>query len=79
MHMSESDRGILGQGHVDFPNIIRVLRAMNYQGVLMIEGFGYSAEVLDAPGTLWAELDVSPLEIAGSGVEYLRTLLREAE
>jgi D-psicose/D-tagatose/L-ribulose 3-epimerase len=74
MHMSENDRGLLGRGHVDFAGIVRALEEAKYEGYLMIEGFGYSAAELQAPGALWAELDVSPERLADEGIRYLRTL-----
>lgn len=75
MHISENDRSLLGQGHVDFPGIVEALRAIGYQGYLMIEGFGFLPEVKDGPGTLWAECNVSPMDIASQGAAYLRSLL----
>ena len=75
MHISENDRSLLGQGHVDFPGIVDALRAIGYQGYLMIEGFGFLPEVKDGPGTLWAECNVSPMDIASQGAAYLRSLL----
>jgi len=77
MHMSENDRSLLGQGHVDFPGIVEALRAIGYQGYLMIEGFGFLSEVKDGPGTLWAERNVSPMDIASQGAAYLRSLLHD--
>jgi D-psicose/D-tagatose/L-ribulose 3-epimerase len=75
MHISENDRSLLGQGHVDFTGIVEALRSIKYQGYLMIEGFGFLPEVKDAPGTLWAESNVSPMDIASQGAAYLRSLL----
>ncbi|SNS35925.1 D-tagatose 3-epimerase [Granulicella rosea] len=74
MHISENDRGLLGQGHVDFPAIVRALESVGYDGYLMIEGFGYSPTEPKAPGALWAELDVSAERLAVEGMGYLRAL-----
>jgi len=75
IHASENDRGLLGTGHVDFPAIMNVLQEMAYDGYLMIEGFGYSAEEPDALGALYADPSVSPEDIAFKGATYLRGLL----
>jgi D-psicose/D-tagatose/L-ribulose 3-epimerase len=75
LHGSENDRGLLGRGHVDFPAIIAALIDVGYDGYLMIEGFGYSPSETDSPGTLWADLSVSPEEIASSGARYLKGIL----
>lgn len=75
LHMSENDRGLLGSGHVGFEEIIDVLKVAEYRGFLMIEGFGYSPEERDGPGVLWADMSVSPEQMAKSGASYLRGLL----
>ncbi len=75
LHISENDRGLLGQGHVDFSAIVAALRDSGYEGYLMIEGFGYSEQEKDAPGHLWADLAVSPERLACEGLQYLRTIL----
>jgi D-psicose/D-tagatose/L-ribulose 3-epimerase len=74
IHASENDRGLLGQGHVDFPALVRALRQMGYDGYLMIEGFGYSAQETSAPGFLWADLNTSPEKMARAGLAYLSSL-----
>lgn len=74
VHASENDRGLLGSGHVDFPAIIRALREIGYSGSLMIEGFGYAPEEKTAPGALWADIHVSPEDIAYEGAQYLESL-----
>lgn len=78
IHASENDRGILGQGHIDFPGIIAALRKIEYRGFLMIEGFGFSPEEQVGPGVLWADNSVSPEQLASRSAEYLRAQLDEA-
>ena len=75
IHASENDRGPLGAGHVPFREIVGTLKKMDYTGYLMIEGFGYSATEKIAPGRLWAYKDVSPENLAASGLQYLKQLL----
>ncbi len=75
IHASENDRGLLGSGHVDFAGIIDTLRETEYVGCLMIEGFGYSPKEANAPGALWADVTVSPEDIAFAGAQYLQGLL----
>jgi D-psicose/D-tagatose/L-ribulose 3-epimerase len=78
VHASENDRGLLGAGHIDFAAIVATLNSISYQGLLMIEGFGYSAQETSAPGVLWADQTVSPEDIAFQGARYLRGLLRQS-
>lgn len=76
IHVSENDRGLLGSGHVDFPGIVAALKQIEYDGFLMIEGFGYSRAEPNSLGALWGDPRVSPEAIACLGAEYLRSLLR---
>jgi len=75
LHASENDRGLLGSGHIDFEAVINALRKMGYTGCLMIEGFGYSPDEVTAPGAMWADVEVSPEDIAFEGARYLQKLL----
>lgn len=77
VHISENDRGLLGSGHVDFAAIVAALRGIEYDGFLMIEGFGYSKDEPASLGALWGDLTVSPEDIAFQGASYLRTLLEK--
>jgi D-psicose/D-tagatose/L-ribulose 3-epimerase len=76
VHVSENDRGMLGSGHVDFRGLVEALHSIEYDGFLMIEGFGYSVDQPGSPGYLLADTTVSPEEIAFAGASYLKNLLR---
>ncbi len=76
IHLSENDRGLLGSGHVDFPSILAALQRNRYDGILMIEGFGFSPSETSSPGTLWADPTVSPTQLATQGLSFVRNLLR---
>jgi len=75
LHASENDRGLVGSGHVPFPAIITALRQIQYDGYLMIEGFGYSPHEQNSLGALWGDLHVSPEDIAYQGASYLRGVI----
>ena len=75
IHASENDRGVLGEGHIDFASILTALQNIGYDGYLMIEGFGYAAKMTNAPGTLWANMETSPEELASKSMFYLQSLL----
>ena len=62
----------------NFPAIIEALQQCNYDGYLMIEGFGYSPNEPNALGALWGDLSVSPEDIAFAGATYLASLLRRS-
>ena len=71
MHMSENDRGPLGRGHIDFPAILEALEVLEYEGLLIVEGFGFDAAKPQAPGFLWADPTVTPEHLALSGIDLL--------
>lgn len=75
IHASENDRGLLGSGHVTFPEIVTALIEIGYNGYLMIEGFGYSVSEKNSLGALWGDMNVSPEDIAFQGATYLHGLL----
>lgn len=75
VHASENDRGLLGSGHINFPGVIKALQTTGYDGYLMIEGFGYSADEPKAPGSVLGDTRVSPEDIAFEGAAYLTNLL----
>lgn len=72
MHVSESDRGVLGTGHVPVAAMLEALGSIDYQGWFMLEGFGFCVSEPDAPGALWADLHTSPEDIALKGLACLR-------
>lgn len=73
-HLSENDRGLLGNGHLDLHAILQAAKKIQYEGYYIIEGFGFSPLEPDAPGALWAAEDVSPEDIARCGMAYLKSL-----
>jgi D-psicose/D-tagatose/L-ribulose 3-epimerase len=75
IHASENDRGIPGSGHVDFAGVITALRQINYEGYLMIEGFGFRPPEVNPPVVIWRGLEASPEEVAFGGATFLRNLL----
>ncbi len=77
MHLSENTRGILGTGHIDFARIIAALKRAQYDGNLIVEGFGFDEREPSAPGYLWADQGVSPELLANSGYAFCRNLIEQ--
>lgn len=77
VHVSENDRGIVGEGHIDFQSILATLKENCYDGYLMIEGFGFLSQEQFGPGVLWANKNVNPERLASCSADYLRKLLIE--
>ncbi len=53
VHFSENNRGVPGTGHIDFPQIVRVLKAMGYDRYISIE----INQIPDSPRAAQASFD----------------------
>ena len=73
VHISENHRGVPGTGHIHFPGIVAALKANDYDGYLMIEGFGFDPKYTH--DKIWRDEAIKPLDIALGGATYLRSLL----
>jgi D-psicose/D-tagatose/L-ribulose 3-epimerase len=78
VHTCENDRGAPGSGHVEWRDVMRQLRSMNYGGYLVIESFGFAIKEIAAAACIWRDLAPSPAQIAWDGVAFLRGLERES-
>ncbi|MFN7919043.1 MAG: sugar phosphate isomerase/epimerase [Bryobacteraceae bacterium] len=74
VHSCENDRGAPGSGHVEWTEVMTALRAIGYDGYLVIESFGYAIKELAAAACIWRDLASSPAAIAWEGIEFLRRL-----
>ena len=72
LHASENDRGVLGRGHVDFAGVLAALG--DYEGYVVVEGFGVPDVGRVGPGTLLAEVGVSAEVLGRESLRYLRGL-----
>jgi D-psicose/D-tagatose/L-ribulose 3-epimerase len=76
IHLSESDRGIPGTGHVDWKGILKVLKETNYQGWLTIESFAQPEPALAAAAAIWRDLAPSGDDLARQGLQFTKGLAR---
>ena len=68
----ENDRGIPGSGNVNWPEFFSTIKAIHYNGWLVIESFGFSLGELSAAASIWRDLAAEPEAIAFEGVKFLR-------
>ena len=71
-HISESHRGTLGTGQVNWPAIFGGLDAIGYGGWLMVEGFSTDVEPLARSAHVWRDVFPSKEEVARDGLAFLR-------
>lgn len=72
VHLSESHRGTLGTGQVDWAANFAALKAIDYSGWLVIESFGTRDPALAAAANVWRNAFTSEEEVYGGGIEFIR-------
>ncbi len=72
VHLSESHRGTLGTGQVDWQSTFAGLRSIDYQGWLVIEAFGTSDPVLAEAANVWRNAFSSPEEVYREGIRFIQ-------
>jgi D-psicose/D-tagatose/L-ribulose 3-epimerase len=74
VHISENDRGIPGSGHVDWQGVLKVLKAIRYNGWMTIESFAQPEPDLAAAAAIWRDVAPSGDELAQQGLRFIRRL-----
>lgn len=75
VHLSESHRGTLGTGQVDWDSTFAALHEIDYQGWLVIESFGTIDSHLASAANVWRNAFESPEEVYRSGIDFIRARL----
>ena len=75
VHFSESHRGSLGTGQVDWAATAQGLRDIDYQGWIMIEAFGTADPGLAMAANVWRNAFESPEQLYTDGIGFIRSLL----
>lgn len=68
IQLSESTRGILGEGQVDFDAILTTLKELNYSGWIVIEAF--STKLVAA--NIWRKMFQSERELMEKSLQFLK-------
>src|SRR4051812_25505043 len=71
-HACGSDRGTPGNDHIDWTPIVRALKAVRYQGDVVIESFSTDVKVIARAAAIWRRMEPTTDEIAVKGVKFLR-------
>jgi D-psicose/D-tagatose/L-ribulose 3-epimerase len=72
VHLSESHRGTLGTGQVDWDGTFDALKAIDYSGWLVIESFGTADPELAVAANVWRNAFASPEEVYREGIRFIR-------
>ena len=75
VHLSESHRGTLGTGQVNWEANFAALREIDYSGWLVIEAFGTADPNLAAAANIWRNAFTSEEEVYSKGIDFIRERL----
>jgi D-psicose/D-tagatose/L-ribulose 3-epimerase len=76
LHACGSDRGTPGNDHTDWPSIAAALKAIHYQGDVVIESFTSDVKVIARAAAIWRKIEPTREEIAYKGVKFLKQILQ---
>jgi D-psicose/D-tagatose/L-ribulose 3-epimerase len=77
IHLSESDRGTPGTGNVHWDEVFRGLKAIDYDGYMVMESFAAINEDLAGATALWRDVVGDPETLIHDGLGFLRAKAAE--
>jgi D-psicose/D-tagatose/L-ribulose 3-epimerase len=72
VHACGSDRGTPGGDHIAWPQIVKALRSIKYDGDVVIESFTTDVKVIARAAAIWRQIEPSNQDIAVKGVKFLK-------
>jgi D-psicose/D-tagatose/L-ribulose 3-epimerase len=75
-HACGSDRGTPGNDHIDWKPIAAALKAVKYNGDVVIESFTTDVKVIAKAAAIWRAMEPSRDEIAVKGLKFLKKMLK---
>jgi D-psicose/D-tagatose/L-ribulose 3-epimerase len=72
VHISENDRSTPGEGQVRWSENFETLKAINYDGWLVIEAFGLALPELAAATCIWRRMFPDEEHVATRGIQFIR-------
>lgn len=77
IHVCENHRGVPGTGHIDWKQMISVLKKKGYEGYLDMETFVEGGHEVGKAMSIWNGNDRDSYEEAEKGIRYLRSVIGE--
>ena len=74
-HACGSDRGTPGNDHIDWKPIVAALKAVKYDGDVVIESFTTDVKVIARAAAIWRRIEPTTNEIAVKGIKFLKRVL----
>ena len=75
VHITESDRGMTGEGNVHWDDLFRGLAEINYQGPLVLENFSSQIKELVGPTSLWRPSKYNSEDLAKGSLAFMRKMV----
>jgi D-psicose/D-tagatose/L-ribulose 3-epimerase len=77
LHITESDRGMLGEGNVHWDDLFRGLAEINYQGPLVLENFSSEIKELVGPTSLWRPSKYNSEDLAKGSLAFMQEMVQK--
>jgi len=77
LHITESDRGMLGEGNVHWDDLFRGLAEINYQGPLVLENFSSEIKELVGPTSLWRPSKYNSKDLAKGSLAFMQQMVEK--
>ncbi|WP_165021844.1 MULTISPECIES: sugar phosphate isomerase/epimerase family protein [unclassified Dysgonomonas] len=75
VHMTESNRGMLGEGNVHWADLFKALKEIDYTGNLVLENFSSSVEGMSSAVSLWQRSKYDADDLAKGSLEFIRKMI----
>jgi D-psicose/D-tagatose/L-ribulose 3-epimerase len=75
VHITESDRGMTGEGNVHWDDFFKALAEINYQGPLVLENFSSEITALVGPTSLWRPSKYNSEDLAKGSLLFVRKMV----
>jgi D-psicose/D-tagatose/L-ribulose 3-epimerase len=72
VHASENDRGVIGSGHIPYPEIFAAMKEIGYDDWVVVESFGSSFEEIAAATSIWRDLVPDPEAFGKDALKFLK-------
>ncbi|WP_321436955.1 sugar phosphate isomerase/epimerase family protein [uncultured Bacteroides sp.] len=77
IHMTESNRGMLGEGNVDWDSLFRGLATIDFTGNLVLENFTSQVEGMASAVSLWRPSKYNASELAAGSLQFMKAKASE--
>ncbi len=77
IHCCENDRGAPGTGHVNWDEVFRALKEIDYRGYLTIETFAGNMKAAPIATSVWRKYEKTTEEVVIKGLSFLRSKTKQ--